>query len=169
MLLSIALLIAFFSAFIEIKAVDSLKPLETLYTKGFILPGIWYNFAFSLALSAVMGIVFSAGGVTIMLAGVMSTGLSAFFFRTKAIANANGYTYKGVKVNVAKVTTNLQANKAKHIQTAKDVVKMIKVIIHIFIFPITAVRAIIKWCVQFANALQAFLDHFSKAKVHSHG
>jgi hypothetical protein len=71
MLLSMALILAVCSAFLEFKLLKSVPLLGRLNKKS-----MFFGLALSVALSAGLGAVFGAAGVVVMIAGVLSTAMT---------------------------------------------------------------------------------------------
>lgn len=71
MLLTMAILLAIGSAFLEFKLVKSVPLLEKLNRKS-----LFFGLAFSIALSAVLGGIFGAAGVVVMLGGILSSAMT---------------------------------------------------------------------------------------------
>lgn len=71
MLLTMAVLLAIGSAFLEFKLVKSIPLLEKLNRKS-----LFFGLAFSILLSAGLGVVFGAAGVVVMLGGILSSALT---------------------------------------------------------------------------------------------
>jgi hypothetical protein len=81
MLLTAGLIIALVSTYTEIKLVHGSQTIRSLYTKGMgKVEGIWFNTAGSFFLSYLLGAMFSADGMTVLLGAVLSTGLSQMYF-----------------------------------------------------------------------------------------
>jgi hypothetical protein len=78
MILTMALLLAAASVYVELKLVKSVPGLKKLVER-FGLVGL----AMSLALSVFLGGIFGAAGVTIMIAGMCSTAVTAPIYRLR--------------------------------------------------------------------------------------
>ena len=107
-----------------------------------------------MALSAGLGFVFGAIGVTIMLGGVASTAMSAAYFRSKVVLNANGITYADTKEKIGQTTTKLLENKSYYAQTTKDLIKVIKVLLMIITFPVKVARQLLRLLVILSEKIK---------------
>lgn len=137
MLLTIGIIIALASTFIEMGAVWAFPPLEKLYTNGLgPIPGIWFNFVFSLLLSYVLGFLFGAQGVTVFVGGVGSTMLGAMIMKAKHALNSAGITWKGLKSGASNTNTWWINNKDSIIKTTQDLITTGKVLIKIILIPV---------------------------------
>ena len=139
MLLWIGLIIAVISTFTEIKLVHGAKWIDTLYTKGFMgIDGVYFNTAGSFILSWVIGMLFGATGLTVMLGGALSTGMSQMWFMVENQLKENGYTWESFKEEYSQKMTDFA-------QLMRDFWKVIVFCIRVITFPIWGTRAAVLW------------------------
>lgn len=100
MLLTMGVIIGLSSTLAEIKLVSSIKFVDKAYTNGALgVPGEVWNFIGSFLLAALMGMVFGANGVVIMLGGAVGTATSAGYFWAKRVLNAQGWDWPRFKAS----------------------------------------------------------------------
>lgn len=98
MLLTMGLILAFCSCFIEVKLVTAMPWLERLYIDGLgPISGTWINNGASMLLSFGMGVLFGVEGVTMAFAGIISIPMSNMWFMGKKAANSRGITMETTK------------------------------------------------------------------------
>lgn len=79
-----AYIVAAASVITEILLVHGSSFIQRLYTRGLgKIPGVYFNTAGSFALSWFTGRLFGATGVTIAMAGAISTGVSMVYFKVE--------------------------------------------------------------------------------------
>lgn len=139
MLLTMGVIIALVSTFVEIKLVHGAKWLDTLYTKGMLgIDGIWFNTIGSFALSWLIGIMFGATGTTVLLGGMFSTAMSQAWFMAENKLKENGYTWETFRATYSEKIGDF-------VQLMRDFGKVIIFTLRVITFPIWGTRAAILW------------------------
>ncbi len=148
MFLTMGLILAVISTFMEIKLVHGSKTVRNLYTHGlnffgYHIDGVWFNTAGSLLLSALLGIIFAANGLVVMFGGIISTGLSQLWFMgeefceraniSKSSISSAGTSLKKGKQNIVSVYNDFR-------QPIIDIKNFILFIVRIITFPFVVAR-----------------------------
>ena len=108
-----ALIVAISSTFIEAKLVNSIPFLEKIYTEGiFGIPGAWVNNICSIFLSFMLGFVFQAQGIAIMVGGLLSIPMSNMYFGAKYQMRKRGIN--GAEFKETVVTKGKEAEEWVH-------------------------------------------------------
>jgi len=101
MLMQMAWVIAISSLVMEITLVHNLPFLRKIYLNGFLrIKGPIWNVMVSIALSALLGAVFTAQGLVVVVGAGLSGLMSDIYFRIERAFLAKGWTYSIIKENV---------------------------------------------------------------------
>jgi hypothetical protein len=135
MYLTMMIFMALASTAIEIKAVRSSKALERWLSKGFHFGPIhiqagMMDLITSLGISYLLGALFSATGVVVVGAAMISTGLTLPYYPNMARIDAS----------IARTKESWNDNRDQIIQTFKDFAHLIYWIMRVLTLPVRAIR-----------------------------
>ena len=117
MLLSMAILLALGSAFLEFKLVKSLKFLDKLNSKS-----MFFGIMFSIVLSAGLGMVFGAAGLVVMMGGILSSAITEPIWAIRR-------TMKSKNVQTQARIQQMRQTKNEFVQTYRPVGKAAKFLV----------------------------------------
>lgn len=148
MLLTIGLVIAVVSTYVEVKLIHGSSTLRRLYVHGFgRIEGVYFNTAGSFVLSYIIGVMFGATGLTVLFGGIISTGLSQMYFSSEKFFQDNGWSLAKVKHSVTKTTHSVGRAKSNLMdiyhdfrQPIKDVVALFLAFLKVITFPLVLLR-----------------------------
>lgn len=139
MLLTAAILIAISSTMMEITLVHKMGWLDKLYTHGALgLDGAIWNVIGSILLSVMLGSVFAADGVTVLLGSALSGFMSDIYFRIERILRANGIT-------IPRVRSELEQYKDQAIYWGSMLWKVLVISVKVITFPFWGPARIKNW------------------------
>lgn len=149
-LLTMALIIAAVSTYVEIKLVHGSDWLRQLYTRGALgIEAVYWNTAGSFFLSWIVGILFGASGTTVFIGGVVSTGLSQAFFSIEGFMGTHDLTLERAKIKASQLQSSYRSKKNAvdkvvddFRQPTADLLSLILVIIKIIVSPVVAIRKV---------------------------
>lgn len=148
MYLTMGLVLALVSTMIEVLLVHGAPWIDRIYTTGVHLRffkwrwhirGIWFNTAGSFILSALIGAMFSADGVTVLFGSMVSTALSQAWFSTEKFCRSLGWTWPGFKANVRGKVLTLQRTKDNVVRVYHDFQRPVQDCMRFALFVLRAV------------------------------
>lgn len=139
MLLTMGLILAFCSCFIEVKMVTAWPALERAYLNGIgPISGTWINNGASMLLSFLMGVLFGVEGVTMAFAGIISIPMSNMWFIGKKLANDHGVTIESTKSTFSEKSGGAIEWWEANAHYFHDLVKTIFILIKVITWPLRA-------------------------------
>lgn len=139
MLLTMGVILAFCSCFIEVKLVNAIPALERAYLNGFAgIPGAWINNGASMLLSFGMGVLFGVEGLTMAFAGIISIPMSNFWFIGKKLANQRGITVASTKQTLSDRSKSTSEWWNENSHYFRDLAKTIFILIKVITWPLRA-------------------------------
>jgi len=123
-----------------------------VYTQGlkigpWRIEGVYFNTAGSFALSYIIGLMFSAEGLTVLFGGILSTGMSQAYFSAEGFCNDQGWSFKSAGATGRRMVGRTRSIKARGSmiysdfrQPILDIITMMKWFVRIITFPFTLAR-----------------------------
>jgi hypothetical protein len=161
MLLTAALIMAIISCYTEVKLVHGSATIRKYYVEGktiwnplslvkvgpktVFIEGVWFNTAGSFLLSYIIGAMFSATGMTVMLGGAISTGLSQMWFSSEAFAKDHNLSVNRMRNAIGRNTEAVKNTWNDFRQPLVDFGKIVLWTLRIITLPFVFARRAAQW------------------------
>lgn len=145
-MLTMAVILAVLSAWVEIKFVRRIKPINHIMVHGFLgIDAGLINLVFSISISLFLGTMFGVGGLIAFLGGLGSTALTNMYYPNETALKNMGTSLKAVpdKLVAAKNSANKVYGDFR--QPVADFSKMVLVFLKIITTPVHWLRAASIW------------------------